>query len=112
VAQIGQSSSNPVIAPGPVLLAHANDQVLDVFDDWWPARASTHTRSVEFGSDKPSVPPQNGVRQGGRGHLAKRLSAQSVADFAERHSLAIGECRASLQLALQDPIFGSQVLIA
>jgi hypothetical protein len=40
VAQIGQSSGNPVIAPGPVLLGHANDRVLHVFDDWRPARAT------------------------------------------------------------------------
>jgi hypothetical protein len=33
VAEIGQSFSDPVIAPGPILLGHANDQVLDLFDD-------------------------------------------------------------------------------
>jgi nicotinamidase-related amidase len=58
VAQIGQSSGDPVITPGPVLLAHANDQVFDVFDDWRPAWASTAMRPIEFASDKPSVPPQ------------------------------------------------------
>jgi hypothetical protein len=84
MAQIGQSSSNPVIAPRPVLLGHTNDQVLDVFDDWRPALASTRMRSIEFASDKPSVPPQDGVWHGGSGHLAERLAAESVADFAKR----------------------------
>jgi hypothetical protein len=89
VAQIRQSSSDPVVAPGPVLLGHANDQILDVFDDWRPARASTRMRSIEFSSDKPSVPPQDGVRQGSSSHLSKSLAAQSLADFAKRRSLTV-----------------------
>ena len=40
VAEIGQCPSDAVIAPGPVLLGHANDQVLDVFADTRPARGS------------------------------------------------------------------------
>jgi hypothetical protein len=39
-------------------------------------------------------------------------AAAPVADFAERRSLAVREPQASLQLAPQDPIFGSQVVIA
>jgi hypothetical protein len=89
MAQIRQSSGDPVVAPGPVLLGHANDQVLDVFDDWRPAWASTRMRSIEFASDEPSVPPQDGVRQGGSGHLTESFAAQSLADFAKRRSLAV-----------------------
>jgi hypothetical protein len=44
-------------------------------------------RSVEFASDKPSIPPQGGVRQSGNGHFAERLAAESVTDFAKRRSL-------------------------
>jgi hypothetical protein len=57
-------------------------------------------RSIEFASDEPSVPPQDGVRQSGSGHLAERLAAESVADFAKRRSLAVGKYQASLQLAV------------
>jgi hypothetical protein len=37
---------------------------------------------------------------------------QRMADFAERHSLSVCEPRTPLQLCLQDPIFGNQVLVA
>jgi hypothetical protein len=46
-------------------------------------------RPIEFASDKPPVPPQNGVRQGGSGHLTESLAAQSLADLAKRRSLAV-----------------------
>jgi hypothetical protein len=99
VAQIGQSSGDPVIAPGLVLLGHANDQGLDVFDDWWLAWASTPMRPIEFASDKPSVPPQDGVRQGGSSHFTESLAPQSLADLGKRRSLAVRERQAPLQLA-------------
>jgi hypothetical protein len=41
VAQIGQSPDNPVIAPAPFFLGHANDQFLDFSVDWRSARGST-----------------------------------------------------------------------
>jgi hypothetical protein len=66
-------------------LRHANDQVLNVFADTRPARSSTHRQVAR---DKPSVPPQDGVRQSSSRHLAERLAVRSMADFAEHRSLA------------------------
>jgi hypothetical protein len=61
---------------------HTNDHFLDFFADRRPARGSTCTRSIEFAGDELSVPAQSR-------HLAERLAAQSMADFAERHSLSV-----------------------
>jgi hypothetical protein len=51
------------------------------------ARASTRLRSIKFARDKPSVPPEDGVRQGRS--VAERPAVQSLADFAKRRSLAV-----------------------
>jgi hypothetical protein len=51
------------------------------------------------------------VWQGSAGHLVESLAALSVADFTKRRSLLVRDRQAFLQLAPQDPIFGSQVLI-
>ena len=40
ISQIGERPDNPIIAPGPVLLRHPNNQFLDFFVDWRSTRAS------------------------------------------------------------------------
>src|SRR5450830_179240 len=56
--QIGQRPHDPIIAPGPILLGHANNQLLNFSVDPWPARGSTCPRSIELAGDEPSVPCQ------------------------------------------------------
>jgi hypothetical protein len=72
-----------------IFLGHPNDQLLDFFADWRLARCSTCMRPIEFASDEPSVPSQDGVWQSGSRHLAEGLPAQSMADFTERNSLSV-----------------------
>src|SRR5258708_39427075 len=97
------------IAPGPVLLGHADNQLLDSSVNPRPARGSTFLRPIELASDEPSVPSQDGIRQGGSRHLAKRLAAQPMSDFAQLRSLAIRELQPPVQLAPQDAVFCSQI---
>src|ERR1019366_8797935 len=85
--QIGQRPHNPIIAPGPILLGHANNQFLKFSVDPWPARGSPFLRAIELAGDEPSVPCQDGVRQGGSRHLAECLATQSTANLAELRSL-------------------------
>ena len=42
--------------------------------DPWPARGSPCLRAIELAGDEPSVPCQDGVRQGGSRHLAECLA--------------------------------------
>ena len=112
VPQIGQRPRNPVIAPIPVLLGHACDQLLDSSLDPRPAGASTGLRAIEFAGDKLAIPGQDGVRPGHIGHFAENLAAQSTTDFAQRSSFGVRELQPSFQLGLQDAVFGSQIFIS
>src|ERR1017187_9021091 len=98
-------------SPGPILLGHANNQLLNFSVDPWPARGSTCPRPIELAGDEPSVPCQDGVRQGGRRHLAECLAAQSTANLAKLRSLRVRKLQPPLQLAPQNPVFSSQILI-
>src|ERR1035437_2998663 len=109
--QIGQRPHNPIIAPGPILLGHANNQFLNFSVDPWPARGSPFLRAIELAGDEPSIPGQNGIRQGRIRHFAECLAAQSTANLAELRSLCVRELQPPLQLAPQNPVFSSQILI-
>src|SRR5262245_23998947 len=61
IPQIGQRPSDPVIAPGAVLLGHANDALLDLAPDPRSAWAATGFRAIELAGDKLAVPAQDGV---------------------------------------------------
>src|ERR1039457_6689868 len=102
---------NPIIAPGPFLLGHANNQFLNFSVDPWPARGSPFLRAIELAGDEPSVPCQDGVRQGGSRHLAECLATQSMANLAELRSLRVRKLQPPLRLGLQDPVFSSQILV-
>src|ERR1035437_4763695 len=99
--QIGQRPHDPIIAPGPILLGHANNQLLNFSVDPWPAWGSPFLRAIELAGDEPSVPCQDGVRQGGSRHLAECLATQSTANLAELRSLCVRELQPPLQLALR-----------
>src|SRR5450631_339665 len=101
--QIGQRPHDPIIAPGPILLGHANNQLLNFSVDPWPAWGSTCPRSIELASNEPSVPCQDGVRQGGSRHLAECLAAQSTANLAQLRPFGVRKPQPSLRLGLQDP---------
>src|SRR5712691_2297981 len=55
--------------------------------------------------DQPSVPGQDGGRQGRIRQLAEGLAAQSMCNLSKRCSLRIREPQPPAQLAPQDPVF-------
>ena len=40
ISQVGERPDNPIITPGPILLGHPQNQVLDFFVDWRSTHAS------------------------------------------------------------------------
>src|SRR5664280_3318921 len=68
-------------------------------------------RAIELARDEPSIPGQNGIRQGRIRHFAECLAVQSTANLAKLRSLRVRELQPPLQLAPQDPVFSSQILI-
>src|ERR1035437_6598507 len=107
--QIGQRPHNPIIAPGPILLGHANNQLLNFSVDPWPARGSPFLRPIELARDEPSVPCQDGVRKGGSRHLAECLATQSPANLPNLRSLCVRQLQPPLQLAPQNSFISSQI---
>jgi hypothetical protein len=69
-------------------------------------------RSVEFASNEPSVPGEDGVGPGGSRHFAQCPTAKTEADFAERRPFCVGELQSPIHLGSQDSIFGGKVLVA
>src|ERR1035437_2357658 len=110
VPQIGQTAHNPVITPGEILRGHANNQPLNCLVDPRPAWASM-LRAIELARDEPSIPGQNGIRQGRLRHFAEWLAAQSTANLAKLRSLRVRKLQPPLQLAPQNPVFSSQILV-
>src|SRR5215470_7351806 len=84
ISQIGERSDNPIIAPGTIFPGHANNQSLDVLANSRSAGASPGLRSVEFASNEPSVPCEDGVGLSGCGHFAQCPTTESEANFAKR----------------------------
>src|SRR5262249_46677690 len=81
ISQIGQRPRNSVIAPVPVLLGHANDQLLNLSLDPRPAGAPARLRAIKLAGDKFAVPSQNGVRPRHIGHLGEALAGQAMTDL-------------------------------
>src|SRR5262245_19469461 len=101
---------NPVIAPGAVLLGHANNQFLNCPLDPRSAWASI-LRAIELARDEPSVPSQNGIRQSGSRYVAECLAAQSTTNLAELRSLGVRQLWPTLQLASQDLVLSGEIFI-
>jgi hypothetical protein len=89
MSQIAESSDDPIIAPRPIFLGHADDQSLDFSVDPRSPRYSTGSRSLEFASDAPSVPCQDCFWPGDGRYFAQCLAAQSKANLTERRSLGV-----------------------
>jgi hypothetical protein len=111
ISQIGERPDNPVIAPGAIFLRHTDNQFFNVLVNARPARGSPRRRSIEFASDKPSVPRKNCVRRRGGRYLAEGFAAKSMADLAERRTIGIRKPQPARELGLQDPVFGNNVLV-
>jgi hypothetical protein len=104
ISQIGERSDNSVMAPGTIFPGHADNQLLDVLVN--SRSAGTSPRSVEFVSNEPSVPCQDGVGPGSSRYLAQCSTASSEANFAERRPFCVREPRSPVQLGPQDAIGG------
>ena len=75
IPEIGQRAHNPVIAPGAVLLGHADNQRFDFSVDARSARASTLLRAIELPCNEPPVPRQDGIGLGRGRYLSECFAA-------------------------------------
>src|SRR5262249_40614429 len=83
VAEICESAGDPIVAPRPVLLGHADDQGLDLRADLWPSRRGAHLGSIELAGDQTTVPAENRLRLGDTGDIGEQLPAEPFTDFSK-----------------------------
>src|SRR3989475_13249971 len=75
VAEVGQGSLYPPIAPGTILLSHADSQRRNFLTRWMPTGSSTRTPSAVFGNQL-SVPRQQSFRRSDGRQLPQHLPAK------------------------------------
>src|SRR2546421_13020699 len=90
VTQVGQCSLYPSIAPGAILLSHADSQSSNFLARWMPTGSSTRIPSVVFGNQF-SVPRQQSFRRGDGRHLPQHLSPKLFGFRRQSPSLVIVE---------------------
>ena len=75
MAQVGERSLNPPVAPIPVHCSHANDQVLNLIASSGSTRAAA-LAAIVFLGDQPSVPGQEGFRRDDGGDFTQQATPQ------------------------------------
>src|ERR1035438_1826220 len=91
MAEVGQSSHDPIVSPARVLSGHTYDQGFGFTIDGRSARIGSALGSVELTGDQPPVPSQDRVGLGHTGHLRQSPTAESLAHFSQGGSLRIGQ---------------------
>src|SRR5262249_31105220 len=109
VAEICESAGDPIVAPRPVLLGHADDQGLDLRADLWPSRRGAHLGSIELAGDQTTVPAENRLRLGDTGDTGEQLPAEPFTDFSKCAPLGVGEPDSVGQVRSQNPVFCDEV---
>src|SRR5207244_4703189 len=109
VTQVGQCSLDPSIAPGAILLSHADSQSSNFLARWMPTGSSTPIPSVVFGNQF-SVPRQQSFRRGDGRHLPQHLSPKLFGFRRQSPSLVIVELETPVtHLFSKDPILLDQI---
>src|SRR6516162_233714 len=62
IPKVGQGADDPVVAPGAVLLGHADDQCLQLLVDRGTTGRLALLRAVKLLGHEPTVPAKNRVR--------------------------------------------------
>src|SRR6266581_7000019 len=112
VSQVCQSPDDAVIAPGAILLGHADNQGLESRVYFGTAWGLALRRAVEFLRHQPAVPGENGVRGDDGGDFLESLLAELLADFSQCLAFAVRQLHTTSDLVAQEAILCHQVLIA
>ena len=109
VAEVGQCSLYPPIAPRAILFSHADSQSSNFLTRWRPARSSTRTASA-VSANQISVPRQQSFRRGDRRHLPQRFTPKLFRFDRQSSSLVIVELQTRVpDLFSKDAILLDQI---
>jgi hypothetical protein len=90
VAEIGQRTHNPVVAPAGILPRHFDDQRLQFRLDRRPPGTAAVFGAIKLLGNELAIPTQNGVRLSHAGHLRQRLPPEAFTKLSERGPFRIG----------------------
>jgi hypothetical protein len=101
---------NAPIAPGGILLGHADHELFDLLGDARSPKLSTMTAPIKLLGDESVIPAQEGVRRGDRGDLFKASATKRVCQRREAPAFCVGEMEAlAAKLSFEDTVFLVQV---
>jgi hypothetical protein len=81
MAEIGQGSHDPVIAPPGIFSGHSHDKI-DKFPRYRrSARHFAKLRPIELLRNEPTIPGEYRLRLGDNSNFAESLTAETLADF-------------------------------
>jgi hypothetical protein len=109
VAEIGEGTRDPIVAPSAVLLRHADNQRFDLRANSRPPRIGAMLGAVELAGDQTAVPAENRLGLGDTSYLGKKLPAKTFANLRKGASLGVREPEITGQVGAQDPILCDQV---
>src|SRR2546425_1708018 len=109
VAEVGQGSLYPPIAPRAILFSHADSQSSNFRARWSPAPRLARTASV-LSANQISVPRQQSFRRGDGRHLLQRFPAQLFRFGRQSLSLVIVDLQTPItHLLPKDAILLDQI---
>ena len=104
-------ASAPAIdrSPTAVLLGHEYDQRFHLRADSRPSRIRAMLGSIELAGDQATVPAENGLGFGDKGHLREELPPKPFADFRQRAPFRVGEPDFAGQVCAENSVLCDEV---
>jgi hypothetical protein len=111
VAQVRQGTNDPVIAPGAVLLGHADDQRFQLRISRGTPWGLTLGGAIKLLGYELAVPSQDRIRFDDGGHGFQGFFPQLSTNLGQGYAFAIRQPHTALELVAQDTILCHQILV-
>ena len=109
IAQVGEGAHDAIVAPGTIVLGHADNQGLQHRVNFWTAWRPALLRAVKLLCDQFAVPGENGVRSDDGRYFRPCLSAQLLAYLSERLRLSVSQAYPTRHLLAEHAILYHQM---
>src|SRR4029450_8111251 len=98
VSEVGEGSDDAIVAPGAILLRHANDQRLQLWIEGGTPRSLALLGAIKLLGHKFAVPAKNRLGLDDVGDFLQSLLAQLLTDLGKGLALAVTQSYTSLEL--------------
>jgi hypothetical protein len=116
VPQVREGALDASIAPGRILLSHADHELFDLFGHTRSSKRSAVLAPLECLRDEAVVPAHEGIGGGNRGHLLEACATEWVGQRSKAAAFHVGQAQPSAaELGFEDAILfleiGDDVLL-